>query len=219
MEIRLAQFSVVLVGKVHNPTILNPDFLAINEIVPQEWGWEVGQAISIPPFAAVQYQNGVSVTVENEKLQVIDLRVGEDPNESKVVAIATKYVITLPHVHYAAVGINFQAIADDANPAGMLKDRFLKDGPWDTADHPVDAVGVRLAYSLPGGRLVVSLDVGQVKCEEGNDAETKDVIIANGNFHRDCEGYPADEQVVDHLTHVSDDWSRYSDLLIRTLKA
>src|SRR2546428_392286 len=112
METHLIQFSVVVVGEAHNPTILNPDFLAIREIVPKEWGWEVlSPAITTPPFAIVRYTNRVSITVEHGKLQVADLGVGDDPTGSKAAEIARRYVNTLPHVRYTAVGINFHSIA------------------------------------------------------------------------------------------------------------
>ena len=63
MEAKLIQFSTVVVGKAHNPTILNPDFLAVNGIVASDWGWEVAETITTPPFAVVRYTCGVSVTI------------------------------------------------------------------------------------------------------------------------------------------------------------
>jgi len=137
MKTHLILFSVVVAGEVHNPTILNPDFLAIREIVPREWGWEVaGPAITTPPFAIVRYTNGVSITVEHNKLQVADLSVDDDPTGSKATEVARRYVNTLPHVRYTAVGINFHSVAEVPDPATSLKTRFLKSGPWDNPSHP-----------------------------------------------------------------------------------
>jgi hypothetical protein len=44
----LIQFSVVISGETHNPTILNPDFLAVRNIVPSEWGWDTSQVVTTP---------------------------------------------------------------------------------------------------------------------------------------------------------------------------
>src|SRR5713101_6330983 len=82
MKTHLILFSVVIVGGDHNPTILNPDFLTIREIVPKEWGWEVADpAITTPPFAIVRYTNGTSITVERNKLQVADSSASNDPTD------------------------------------------------------------------------------------------------------------------------------------------
>jgi hypothetical protein len=88
MKIQLVQFSTVIVGKSHNPTLLNPDFLSIRRIVPDSWGWEVSPNLlfTTPAASQVVYASRVSITVDPSKLQVIDL--GEDPATSKIVDIA-----------------------------------------------------------------------------------------------------------------------------------
>lgn len=220
MEIHLMQFSVVIAGEVHNPTILNPDFLTIRGIVSKEWGWEVASpAITTPPFAIVRYTNGTSITVESSKVQVSDLRVGNDPTDSKAAEIARRYVKTLPHVRYTATGINFQSMAETSEPEVYLKNRFLKQGPWDGPSHPLNAVGLRLVYPLSGGRLVLSLDAGEAERTDGGQQKKRPVIIANANFHRECKTYPADQEVETHLNQVGTDWLQYRSLLHDTLEA
>ena len=213
---RLVQFSVVVVGKAHNPTILNPDFLALQRIVPEDW--KVVQTITTPPLSMVRYENGISITVESEKLQLVDLGAGENPVQSEASVIASHYVRTLPHVRYTAVGTNFQSVAETSSPEIALKNRFLKSGPWDSDAHPVEAVGIRLVYPFSSGRLVLSFDAGEAKGEDAEAGEAKRVIITNANFHRECEGYPSDHQVLEHLGHVADDWSMYQTLLSDALK-
>jgi len=151
MSFELAQFSIVIVGKGHNPTILNPDFLAIRGIVPRAWGWEPAEVLTTPPLSLVRYPIGVSIQMDPQRLQISDLQPGEPPVESKIIPIARAIVETLPNVRYTAVGINFQAIARVESPDRFLKARFLKPGPWDTAEHPVQMAGFRLVYPAPGG--------------------------------------------------------------------
>ena len=62
MTARLFQFSGVVVGQAHNPTILNPDFLAAEGIVPKSWNWSVSETITTPPLAMVRYANGATIT-------------------------------------------------------------------------------------------------------------------------------------------------------------
>ena len=77
MTLRLIQFSGVVLGQFHNPTILNPNFLETEGIVPKSWDWKVSKNITTPPLAVVTYTNGVTITVEPNKLQVTDLKVAD----------------------------------------------------------------------------------------------------------------------------------------------
>lgn len=89
MANRHLEFSVVVVANDHNPTILNPDFLERQQIVPQTWGWKVADpAITTPPFAMVVYDSGVTVSVEPNKLQI--------PTSLSGVALSPARSLTLP---------------------------------------------------------------------------------------------------------------------------
>ncbi len=216
MEAQLIQFSTVVVGKIHNPSILNPDFLSVNGIVPNDWGWEVAETVTTPPFAVVRYANGVAVTVEFNKLQVTDVDVRDDPTTSKAAEIATNYVHTLPHVRYTAAGLNFQTVVAVESPETYLKERFVKAGPWNTEKRQLSAAGLRLVYALGNeGRVTLSLDAGEA--QNSGDKTKKKVVIANANFHRDCGEHPDHEQVAKHLTNVANDWSMYRELLTEAI--
>lgn len=213
MQTELIQFSIVVLGKVHNPTILNPDFLAIRQIVPKEWEWQVSKgSITTPPFSLVRYEQGVSIAAELDKLTVADGR-SKDPGESKVPIIAKQYVAILPHVRYTAVGTNFQSAIHLDTPGPFLKERFLKPGDWDVPRRPLEALGLRLVYPLPGGRLMLSLDIGEVQAEDGGE-DQRDVLLASANFHRDCATYPAaDHEVPRHIDLWLDDWASFKVLI------
>jgi hypothetical protein len=214
MIIRHLEFSVVVVANDHNPTILNPDFLDRQEIVPAAWGWKVaGPPITTPPFATVSYDSGVTVSVEPNKLQVTDKSARGGPQSSKVVNIARKYVEVLQHVRYLAVGINFRSLAEHTEADVFLKDRFLKSGPWDSAVHKLQGIGLKLVYLLEGGRLILSLDSGIVI--ESSEGQSQQIhgVLAYANFHRDCHGYPTATQVIGHLGNAEKDWTTYQNIL------
>jgi hypothetical protein len=204
MKRTVFQFSSVVVSEAHNPTILNPNFLETEGIVPKSWGWEVVDTITTPPFAMVRYSNGITITVEQNKLQVTDSGVGTGIKSSKATEIAWGYVKTLRHAHYTAVGNNFQTLIQAKSPDAYLKKHFLKKGPWDGASRALDAVGVRLVYSLNPGRFTLSIDSGKAKTSES--ATEQAVIIANANFDRNCGSHPAFKQVSVLLKKAIDDW-------------
>src|SRR5919106_1183607 len=138
MEIRPLEFSIVIVASDCNPTILNPDFLARQGIVPDDWGWRVSRpAITTPPFAIVSYDSGVSVSVEPNKFQVVDRLTDSTPYASRIPKVARRYIEVLPHVRYTAVGHNFKGFAEGTDDKAFLKQRFVKSGIWDSNEHPL----------------------------------------------------------------------------------
>lgn len=215
MESNLVLFSVVVTGEVHNPTILNPDFLAARGIVPSEWrdNVKVTEAITTPPLAMVKYSNGISIVVENEKMQVVDSNKCVEPKKSPVTEIACKYVAVLPHVKYKAVGINFHCIIDRENPREYIKDLFVKSGTWDAGEPVLEAVGLKLVYPISdGGRLILSLDAAERKIINGQE-DPVPIVMVVANFHRDCQRYPAEQQVQEYIRHVDSDLNLFQELL------
>lgn len=216
MTLRHVQFSAVVVGTSHNPSILNPDFLAMHEIVPASWGWEPLETVVTPPLAAIRYSSGVGITVDQTKLQVVDVELNGSPEASKAAAIVDTYVKTLPHVRYTAVGLNFMSVSGMDSPPTYIKDRLIKAGPWDTTDHPLTAAGTRLIYALEkeGERFLLSVDAGTTQTSEGTQVPA---LVLNGNFHRPCTTYPAVDEVHSHLRNVSQDWKMYQAILATVL--
>jgi hypothetical protein len=221
LEGRPTQFSIVVSANAHNPTIVNPDFLRLQDIVPTDWTPD-GPLVSSPPFSAVQYSSGISIVVDPNRLQINDTSDELDPLRSPASSVADRYVQVLPHIPYNGVGINFQVAAESADPASFLKERFLKTGSWDTSEQPLTAVGLRFVYALAGGRLTISLDVGEVGSEHGEDASstqavisadassTQTVISADANFHRDVSDA---DGVRSALGNIRSDWELFQRFL------
>lgn len=63
----IQELAIVVVGKNHNLTILNPDFLKTNGIVPDEWQLAVSP-VSVDPLAQVIFQNGLSIVAQFDKV-------------------------------------------------------------------------------------------------------------------------------------------------------
>ena len=56
------------------------------------------------------------------------------------------------------------------------------------------------------------LDAGEQKTTD-KEVTAKSVATVKANFQRECKGYPAEKEVVGHLGHVKEDWSRYQQVL------
>jgi hypothetical protein len=213
MDIKLVQFSIIVVGKDHNPSLINPDFLERLGIIDENWGWSrAGDSITTPPFATVPYDSGVTVTVETNKLQVID-QAGLIPLESHVTEIVKRYIEVLPHIPYQAVGINFSGAVTMADPGIYLKKHFFREGKWDTAEHPLESVGLKFMYPLAAGRAVLTMDEAH---KVGNKDE--EAILVNVNFHRDCvKAESANDQIANFIQNIAVDWDYYLNLVSNVL--
>ncbi len=138
--------SVVVVARDHNPTILHPAFLESQGIVRSDWQL-AEPPICVPPASVVKYANGIVFTVDLNRFQVLDNGVPEEILGGRVRELAIAYIDRLPHVRYTAVGVNFRAFAEHADPERFLIDRFLKPGPWNSS--PIE---LRSAVCLSQGR-------------------------------------------------------------------
>lgn len=211
------RFSIVVLANDHNPTILNPDFLKAQNIVPGDWEL-AGPPITTPPFATVEYNSGVSISVDSNKLQVTDNKT-QIPNDSKVKNIVHQYVETLSYVRYLSLGINFRYITEMDNADVFLKDHFLKEGPWSQNSNDLKAIGFKFVYPLEGGRLVLSLDSASMKTSLNDQGEENSVIIANANFHRNLDlKKPLAEEISSILGKISEDWDRFNEIQSCMLK-
>ncbi|HEY5602855.1 MAG TPA: hypothetical protein VIM41_07095 [Gammaproteobacteria bacterium] len=212
MQISQNQFSIVVLAENHNPTIINPDFCDRKSIVDPSWGWKLkGDQITTPPFAKVQYENGVTITVEFGKLQVTDPG-GSKDNMSKIREIVIKYIKELPNINYKAVGINFRSVITNGIDSTYLKDKFLKEGPWDTKDSPLQAVGYKFNYDIDNGKIGLSIDSGTLSSDVGNTIEENPVIIIGANFHRGFEA-GAYKEIISAIENSDRDVEKYDQLV------
>lgn len=206
METKLIDFSLVILANHHNPTILNPDFLNINQIVSDKLQWKViGQPITTPAFSVVEYSSKVTISVEPMKLQVTDIS-GSDIAKNEICEIVSNYVRVLPHVQYTALGINFTMISIVDNPTSYLIERFLKSGEWNGDNNHMKSVGFNFTYPLADGNVVFSI-------EEGFQNITKQpLIISRANFHRDLSSQDTTKKILELLGSIQNDWERFLKL-------
>ncbi len=208
MALRLLNFSIVVVGHSHNPSILNPDFMARTGIVPSDWGWDLDEPVfSTPPLSQVRYKNGITIVCEPSKLRITESAEPADPATSRIQEIAIGYVKALPHVPYSAVGVNFTAALEKGDPTRFLIQAFLQSGPWNTEAHHLSGLGLRLVYPLNGGHLTISLDAGEIG--EGSQQNRKSVVVMDANFHHDCASEDRVTEIVGHLKRSLEFWNEY----------
>jgi len=217
-KFKFSRFSVVVVAKDHNPSILNPDFLKINQIVPGDF--ESTETIVTPQVSLVKFKNNITITVESRKLQIVDDLDGNKRLEESLIAdMAIKYIKKLPHVNYQSVGINFIGHIRINDPGKWIKSRFLREGEWDSEAHAVEKAEVKLFYKI--NKAICTLTIEEMGLTQNLDGGNGilSVVVANSNYHNEISLYPGDDAVVEVIKTWKNLLDNFKGLLKDVLKA
>lgn len=206
------ELSIVVLGNDHNPTILNPDFLKVNNVVPNDW--ELAEPpVCAHPVASVSFNNGVRIVANINRITFAELFELTGDGEVETPGIAHRYIETLPHVEYRAVGINpkghvvFETLNDAKN---WFMSKFLQDGPWRMFNgQPADGA-VKIIYTLDA-RTTLSLtaDVGTLTWQTDKDKDKEEIHVVTfaANVHHDLVGESTKERL-SNAVEVIDGWEK-----------
>jgi hypothetical protein len=182
MNPKVFNTAIIVVGDQHNPSILHPYFLEKQEILPPDW--EVtGDFICTPPFSRIAFTNGVVFLVESTRLQISDDMPPGDLKDGKIHEVARKYITTLPHVKYTAVGINISMIIEHPDADELIMNQFLRSGVWNEGVRKPIAFSTRLVYQVDEAKLRLSISSGKVT-QVGQGDETSGILL-KANYHTD----------------------------------
>ena len=179
MRLETVNASVVINASHHNPSILHPSFLTSQQIVAPDWAL-AEPPICTPPLSIVKFRQGLVFTAEAEKLQVMDNSPADPPAQSMVPELASKYIETLPHVAYTAVGVNFKGFIEVVDASSFLIRTFLQAGPWNDGGLLAQSIGIRFVYEADGAKLRLSLDGGSLSRSTG---PSRNGIVVDANYH------------------------------------
>ncbi|MBT3905164.1 MAG: hypothetical protein HOF30_05765 [Rhodospirillaceae bacterium] len=179
LEFNVNTTTVVLVANAHNPSLLNPDFLKLNEVVPADW--DVDETITTPGISYVKYVNGVTVQVEPGRCLVSQAGVGQFRDSYEIHDVAKKYVRVLPHIPYHGVGVNWEFSVEKKNAFRWLRDRFLKPGDWRNFGGRMRSAEYKFSIELEGA--VLNLGIKPAKFKMPDNGEVFEVAVVDANFH------------------------------------
>lgn len=110
MQLKWAGANVVLLAQSHNPSILSPAWIQQGRIIE-----EPPETFVHTPVFSLYHSGTVQLMVEQERF-LLTLRVLSEVNIQALLKSATRYIQTLPHVPYRAVGLNFTWLATVERP-------------------------------------------------------------------------------------------------------
>ncbi len=205
-KINIQEIAVVIVAKSNNPSILNPDFLKHNNIVPK--GWELSEnPIATEPLSQVKFKNNISIIAQFEKLIFSEAVGGKAVKKYLAPNIAKKYIQVLPHVDYTAVGINIKGhvIADTpAEAENYAINTLVAEGAWKNFFKVQTIALPKFIYALPDGRLTINVENAFLPSE---DESLVPVVTFGSNMHREIGGSNTDE-LIKNISIVLDGYSK-----------
>ena len=176
---RLHSVSVVVTAQFHNPSILNRDFLVSQAIVPESW--EVAEAVTTPAVSFVKYRNGIQLTLDEGKLNVVEACKSSFQEDYRVYKIVNDYLARLPHVPYRSLGLNCRISMRQENPQDWLIHRFLKLGDWSRGEPIVLSMVPRFAIKAgDDAECFFTFTHGQVRIGKN---ESGTAVLADCNVH------------------------------------
>ncbi|MZR29621.1 hypothetical protein [Sneathiella litorea] len=177
-SIKFVSCDVVVLASNHNPSILNPDMLKNNHIVPMEW--EVSETITTPPLSLVQFKNGISIRVEERKLTVSENYSDSSQFEKSAGAIAQDYVTKLSFTNYTDLGLNWAAVIERQEPVKWVSDRFYVPGKWKS--EPYEMIGCEATFSFDCGQFVSNVKISP-RVVDVQDNASNGMIVFNINHN------------------------------------
>jgi len=172
--------NIVVLAQFHNPSILNPDFLKINKIVDEKW--DVAETITTTPFSQTRFKNGVSMVVDNERLNISQKIHGNYLEDSPIYDIISKYIKILEHVRYTAMGLNWDILVPVKTPSSWLIEHFLKKSSIPKSSPTIEGLNLTMNFTLEGNTTSFQFTPELAKV---SDSSTIEGVRVRANTHYD----------------------------------
>lgn len=202
-DVKLSGFSVVIAANSNNPTVLNQDFLSHNGIVPKDWVLHEDMLpVITPAVSLIAFKNGFKVMAELNRILFEQLTAPLKEEDIVCADIAKRYIRTIPHVPYTAIGINLHGYRIRRNQGSeTVSDLLIKKGGWVNFKEIAPSFQVKAVYQYDD--KTVTLDIAEDFVREREAAELP-AMVFNANIHRDISDETNQQMRVSKLLSVLD---------------
>ena len=189
---------VVIHAEYHVPSILSPEFLLANEIVPGNW--EHGESMIGMYHGRVIYQNNVSISLDATELQIEDNRNMSPDVRSVAFDIADRYLAAVQLVNYqrAAVTMGYDAPMQDSGL--FLTERFLRSA-FHTGARAYVRMDPRFRFSVGEWDVNMWMSAGLLVQATGQTVETLRINI-DGTTKPSVQGIESTRVAINQWTQI-----------------
>ena len=185
MNATLSELTVVLATDSEFPSILNPDFLRLSGIVEPSWQVknQPDAILSVPGFAQVLYENGVSIRIEPNRVILAQQYNQLEIENIVCIQMAKRFLNVTTFMRYISMGINPRGHIV-VNPeirsrvADVLEDR----GARMELEGARLEFKVNLKYVFTDKQVNVDIVDDKIRDEDNNETE---ILRFLANIHRD----------------------------------
>ena len=208
----LVEVSSVVVANAHNPSILNHDWLLVNNVLPElPGGWEFAEPpFTTPPLSSIQYQNNVRIVLDALRLVITAQTLGGNvvvEPDGVVSQLATSYVSILKHIPYVAVGSNFKAYIECANAPRKLVDTFGGTGHWTDG---LASLSIKLNHGIGDCERHLDVSSSTAQKSEENESKTVEVVLVSANYHREISDKDMALQAIGETSADLEDFMKFT---------
>lgn len=211
-NVEVRDFSIVVVAENQNPSILNPDFLKYNQIVPPEWELAM-PPICTPAVSQVVFKNGVNVVAQSDRVSFWEA-LDTEHLDFKVPEISCKYIDVVPSVDYRAVGININAhliIENKEDNQDIILDKLIASGKWKSFQGKSPNAVVQFNYKLENDtNLMIAI---QEVVIQNNNSDLVNIINFSANFNRELTNGTVPERI-SYMKNIIQSWKNDFDNFI-----
>ena len=216
MKAELLNAAIVVVAREHTPSMLHPSFLESQGIVSSDWKL-LEPPICTPPISIVKYNNGVVLTAESNKLQVLQTPVESSKLDLVIPELTSRYIEKFPHISYIAVGVNFAFIIPCPEPESLIIQIFIKEKVHDLGDLKLKSASIRLAYPISTDKQRVVLNVSCEPKEVIERGEAKRGILVSANYHHYIDEEKTLEDTMKAISTFESRLTHFKDVIIPKL--
>lgn len=182
-QLSIYEFSVVLLARNQNPTLLNWDFLRYSGIVPQDW-----ELAATPTYTQqgnqLIFNNGLRIVSDSSRTVFLENVIAKPSNDILAAKIAQLYTQVLPYAEYEGMGINVTGIVTFREQPQIAQSYLAKNllayGNWLEFGTQVAKVDLNIAYTLEQGNL--NLQINQIEIQQEEQEGKIPAIRFFGNF-------------------------------------
>lgn len=206
-DVKLSGISVVIVANSNNPTILNQDFLYYNGIVPKDWTLEENMPpVITPAVSQITFKNGFKVMAELNRILFEQFTIPLKEEDIICADIAKRYLRTVPHVPYTAIGINLHGYRiHQKQVSETVSGLLIKKGGWMNFEETSPSFQVKAVYRCDD--KTITLDIAENLIKEKDAAEVP-AMVFNANIHRDISDETNQQMRVSKLLSILDSYNK-----------
>ncbi|MEA1999906.1 MAG: hypothetical protein U9N61_11375, partial [Euryarchaeota archaeon] len=162
----------------------------------------------------VEYKNGIKITAEFDKLVFYIPKSANDDSETKISDIAKKYVDTLRHVNYKAVGINPKGHFSFDNKEALKNyfvNNMLSKGAWADFCGGVRSLSIKLRYKLDSVIYNIGIEQASLRSDKSREGS---ILSISGNLHHSISTehiMKSYKKVLEIIDNMDSDLNRFED--------